>query len=530
MTSDVLLPTLETPGRVAGIHPTLHSYDKDLLQELAEQIALELRTRYVCISLVSDRNRQRLRTLAFWRGARLSENIEYSIQGTPCQVVLDAGFLIIPSRVTDLFPADHLLKEIDAESYLGVPLSDERGTRVGKLTIIDTEPFHGDVASYAAKLGHSAHRVMRALGRGCGQDVDRHTDVGQSSQRRLFPELVGRSRSFNSMLSKVAQVADSELPILITGETGTGKELVAEAIHRSSRRSHRPMVKVNCAALSPTLIESELFGHERGAFTDAHSSRAGFFQAADRGTLLLDEIGELSLEAQAKILRVLEYGEVTAVGSTATKKVDVRVVAATHRNLAADVESSRFRRDLFFRLNVVPIEIPPLRQRRSDILELARFFARRYATRIGKHFEDISPQLADRLLAHDWPGNVRELKNVIERTAALGRSPLLLPVDDVVPTDSRQLGSRQDRRLPQGFPSLESIVKGIGRETDRHIISLRALEKRYIQYVLGLCLGRVEGPQGAARLLEMNPSTLRSRIRKLGIRKPERWPARVSKD
>jgi formate hydrogenlyase transcriptional activator len=228
-------------------------------------------------------------------------------------------------------------------------------------------------------------------------------------------EIIGQSDAVKYVLCKVAQVAPTDSAVLILGETGTGKELVARAVHAASGRQNRPLVKINCAALPANLIESELFGHERGAFTDAHSRRLGRFEMAHRGTLFLDEIGELPLELQPKLLQVLEEGEFERLGGTRTLKVDVRIIAATNRDTEREVRRGHFREDLWYRLNVFPITVLPLRQRREDIPLLVDFFVRKFSRKIGKSIQTVPPDTLRELRDYDWPGNIRELANVIER-------------------------------------------------------------------------------------------------------------------
>jgi transcriptional regulator with GAF, ATPase, and Fis domain len=290
--------------------------------------------------------------------------------------------------------------------------------------------------------------------------------------------------------------------VLIQGETGTGKELFARAIHAGSRRREEPMVTVNCAAIPASLIESEFFGHEKGAFTGATAKREGRFALADGGTIFLDEIGELPLDLQAKLLRVLQEGTFEPVGSGRTQKVDVRVVAATNRDLRRESTDGKFREDLFYRLNVFPIQLPPLRDRLEDIPVLAEAFARRFAQRLGKKIEPLTPACAERLRAYAWPGNVRELENVIERaviTASSGRLNL-------------------SRALPEAVPALEAEAAE-GQVNGVHTVEeWEAMERRNLERALELCAGKVSGEQGAARLLGMNPSTLASRLKALGVK------------
>jgi transcriptional regulator with GAF, ATPase, and Fis domain len=290
--------------------------------------------------------------------------------------------------------------------------------------------------------------------------------------------------------------------VLILGETGTGKELIARAIHDRSPRRDRPLVKVNCSAISAGLVESELFGHVRGAFTGAVGSRTGRFEIADGGTLFLDEIGELPLDTQVKLLRVLQEREIEPVGSSKTRKVDVRVIAATNRDLEKDVAAGRFRADLYFRLNVLPIQMPPLREREGDVALLAHFFADRFARELGRRIERIAPEALRRLLGYPWPGNVRELSNVIERAVVLARGPVLEIGPELVPEAS-----------PASAPAPSSAPRGPGE-------TLEELERRHIQQTLERASWVVEGARGAAAALGMNASTLRSRMKKLGVRRP----------
>ncbi len=311
-----------------------------------------------------------------------------------------------------------------------------------------------------------------------------------------FEEIVGRASALRRVLDRVEQVAGTDSTVLITGETGTGKELVARAIHEHSHRRGQPMVSVNCGAISPGLVESELFGHERGAFTGALSRKIGRFELADGGTIFLDEIGDLPLDLQVKLLRVLQEGEFERVGATKTIKVDVRIIAATHRDIQQAMESGRFRADLFYRLNVFPIQVPALRERRDDIPVLVRHFVLKYATRLGKQIENIPKHTLDALAAYHWPGNIRELANVIERSVIVSRGSAL------------ELG---DWIAPQGAPPT-----GIGSRRS----TLQDAERAHILAVLEETRWRVSGPSGAAVKLGLKPTTLEARMKKLGITRP----------
>jgi len=310
----------------------------------------------------------------------------------------------------------------------------------------------------------------------------------------MFEEIVGASPSLRAVLTSVAQVAPTDSTVLITGETGTGKELVARAIHKRSPRAARAFVSVNCAAIPPTLIASELFGHEKGAFTGALQRRAGRFELADGGTIFLDEIGDLPPDTQLALLRVLQEREFERVGSSRPIKVDVRVIAATNRDLKSAIEHDAFRTDLFYRLNVFPIEMPPLRERVSDIPLLVEYFVDRYARQVGKSIRRIDKRTLDLVKSYGWPGNVRELQNVIERAVIICDSGTLT-------VDPRWLSQETAK-----------AVRPLGHE-------LTARERQMIETALAESRGRVAGPTGAAAKLGLHPSTLDSKIHALRIDK-----------
>jgi PAS domain S-box-containing protein len=308
----------------------------------------------------------------------------------------------------------------------------------------------------------------------------------------MFEEIVGTSRPLQAVLSRIAKVAPTDSTVLINGETGTGKELIARAVHKRSQRSGRPFVSVNCAALPPTLVSSELFGHEKGAFTGATERRLGRFEMADGGTIFLDEVGELLPDTQAALLRVLQEREIERVGGGQSIRVDVRVIAATNRDLNAAVANGTFRPDLLYRLNVFPIEIPPLRERKEDILILVEYFVQRYANRTGRNIRSIDQKTLDLLQSYDWPGNIRELQNVIERS-------IILSTADVFSVDELWLSKRTRSSL------------GAKPRTEQEIIEAALAESR----------GRVSGPSGAAAKLRIPPSTLETRIKALKINKQQ---------
>ncbi|MBV8557510.1 MAG: sigma 54-interacting transcriptional regulator, partial [Planctomycetaceae bacterium] len=315
-----------------------------------------------------------------------------------------------------------------------------------------------------------------------------------------FDEIIGRSPALLAVLDKIGRVAPTGATVLICGETGTGKELIARAIHSNSPRREKPLIKVNCAAMPAGLVESELFGHEKGAFTGAIDRRTGRFELAHGGTIFLDEIGELPAEAQAKLLRVLQELEFERIGGSTPIKVDVRIIAATNRDLLKAVREKTFREDLYYRLNVFPIQLPALRERSEDIPLLAQFLLDRFASRIGKRIEGISRETIRRLIAYPWPGNIRELENILERAVILAIGPTLeIGPDVLIPLDS----------APVGGPHL----------------ALEEVERNHTLTVLRQTGWVIDGPRGAASLLGLHPNTLRSRLKKLGIARSSHEPS-----
>jgi formate hydrogenlyase transcriptional activator len=318
-----------------------------------------------------------------------------------------------------------------------------------------------------------------------------------------FDEIIHKAASFHAILRQVEQVAPTDATVLILGESGTGKELLARAVHNHSKRRARPLVKVNCASLPTNLIESELFGHEKGAFTGALVKKIGRFELADGGTIFLDEIAEMPIELQAKLLRVLQEGELERLGNSKTTKVDVRVIAATNRELEQAVKAGTFREDLYYRLNVFPITSPPLRERREDISILVPHFLKKFRAKIGKPVRTVSPEAMQALQAYRWPGNVRELENMTERAVILSTGSVL---------------------EMENFPALSAVTPQLAVTTTPEmdgdsLRTLEEIEREYIVQVLKKTSWVVEGQKGAASILGLNPSTLRSRMQKLGMKK-----------
>jgi formate hydrogenlyase transcriptional activator len=407
------------------------------------------------------------------------------------------------------FAEDARLLAAGVQSYVRVPLQ-MRERLVGSMSFsrATAGPFPPDeVAIFEALARPIAAAVANAL---AFEEISRLTRRLQDEnlalrqeidERSMFEEIVGVSKALRDTLALVDKVAATDATVLLTGETGTGKELVARAIHRHSPRAKRALVAVNCAALPPSLIASELFGHEKGAFTGALQRRVGRFELASGGSIFLDEVGELPPEVQATLLRVLQEGTFERVGGSQPIASDARVIAATNRDLSAAVASGSFRSDLFYRLNVFPIEIPPLRQRREDLPILVEYFVARYAARLGKRFESIEKSSMDRVLAYSWPGNVRELQNVIERATILSEGAVLRVEESLIGGPG---GGSVASVSPAGLPLPDG---------------LREVERRQIEEALARAKGRVSGAKGAAAILGVPATTLESRIKRLGIDK-----------
>jgi formate hydrogenlyase transcriptional activator len=334
--------------------------------------------------------------------------------------------------------------------------------------------------------------------------------IEEIKETHNLEEIVGQSCSLAEVIEKVKLVASTDSSVLILGETGTGKELIARAVHSNSERKNRPLIKLNCAALPTGLIESELFGHEKGAFTGATDRRIGRFELANGGTIFLDEIGDMPSDVQVKLLRVLQEHEFERLGGSTPIKVDVRVIAATNRDLLRSVSEGVFRQDLYYRLNVFPVQLPPLRDRREDIPPLVHYFVRRFSLKIGRKISRISRETMERLISYSWPGNVRELENVIERAVILSRGIELEVAPDVPP--EMPPVARTQASAPRAAPE-EKRAAVFAPESMDHV------ERNHILEVLMRTNWRIEGTDGAAALLKLNPSTLRSRMKKLGVQR-----------
>ena len=658
----------------------------DFFRALVANLASALRVPYVLVAECTDDTRARVRTLAFWSRDGLVDDVEYALEGTPCQGVVGGTVGCYPDNIQALFPRDTDLVALNARGYLGVPIVTSTGGVAGHLAVIDDKPLPEDemttalLKTFAARAGVELERLRAArhievLGQQLsvaaerarslldinnavvlnltqdalftaitgalrrvvtfdrctiflhdtqknvlrmtssdstvpsrhfvpglelpldgshagwsfvnqrvffnsdlrvtrtypGEEVlldegfrslivvpmvvrgrsigtlnlgsrrpmefgEREAELLQEAANQValsienmreyeeigrlkaqlerenvylreeilgehnYEEIVGTSPALGSVVRTIDRVAPTDTTVLVMGETGTGKELIARAVHNRSSRRSRPLVKVNCGAIASGLIESELFGHVKGAFTGALERRTGRFELADGGTLFLDEIGELPLDMQVKLLRVLQEQEFEPVGSSRTVKVDLRVIAATNRNLQDEVTAGRFRADLFYRLNVLPILVPPLRDRREDVTQLAMFFVQKHAKRIGRTVDSVSRDSLDRLAAYSWPGNVRELENVIERALVLSQGGVLDAAQGLVSAGAPVSVARAPSRA--------------GRLDD--------VERAHIVATLDQTGWVIEGERGAARILDMHPNTLRSRMKKLGLERAKR--------
>jgi formate hydrogenlyase transcriptional activator len=431
-------------------------------------------------------------------------------RGTACDWVLRHRRWIVVSRRDELrerFPTTFRVMETEAmESLCALPLITGEDCRAVLFFMA------GRPGAYESLRRGLLEQVASAVA-GAMDDCLAHEEVASLRDRLAaenvylqeeiqethnFRDIVGRSAALRAVLSRVDVVAPTPTSVLILGETGTGKELIARAIHDHSPRRARPLVKVNCAAIASGLIESELFGHEKGAFTGATGQRIGRFELADGGTIFLDEIGEMPPALQVKLLRVLQEREFERVGGSEVIRVDVRLIAATNRDLQQAVTEGAFREDLYYRLNVFPIELPPLRDRREDIPLFVHHFLERLAGKVGRRIGRVPSAVLERLMAYPWPGNVRELENVVERALILSRGPELEVAPELLPAPAPVVAER----APASTPA-----------------SLEDVEREHIVAVLRQVGWRIEGPTGAARLLAMAPSTLRSRMQKLAIRR-----------
>lgn len=480
---------------------------RSLVQYLAA--SLEAKTAFVA---QINAERTGVRTLAVWSHGQHHDNYDFLLEGTPCERILSGEIQHFPDDIREQFPHDKTLKELDARSYLAIPMTDDHGDVVGHLAVIDDKPLNADERELSIFHIFAARATAELMRRRTEQQLDE----SRQRERRLrgerqrieaevaylreelrsrsdFAEIVGESDGVWKVLRSIDMVASTDSTVLILGETGTGKELAARAIHKNSNRRSGPFVRVNCAALPESLLESELFGHEHGAFTGATSQRSGRFELADSGTIFLDEIGEMTLAAQSRLLRVLQEHELERVGGSQTIQIDTRVIAATNRNLLDMVDDGGFREDLYYRLNVFPIQMPPLRDRLEDIPTLVRFFLTKLGGRLGRNIDKVPDGVFGQLRSYSWPGNIRELENIVERA-------MILTSGDTLQLPSGVIPSPKKRRNPAS-----------------KLRPLQDVEREHIESVLAHTGGVISGPAGAAVILDMNHNTLRSRLKKLGI-------------
>lgn len=421
-------------------------------------------------------------------------------------------FTVVADGLKTLGIGKYLLSEVnddniryDTNDLSGIPLM--AGTR--KVGVLWTEPHIADSECMQAISSQISMALAHII---ANEEIERQATQIENLKKALLEardlldgdldttknnlELIGTSASMQTVLRLMSQVSKTQSTVLLLGETGTGKEVIAKTIHQNSLRKNEVMITVNCAALPASLIESELFGHEKGSFTGADERRIGKWELAHNGTLFLDEIGDMPPDLQVKLLRALQEKEIERIGGKAPVKTDVRIIAATHKDLQEEVKKGNFRSDLFFRLNIFPIAVPPLRERKQDIPALAFHFMEKYARRSGRKVTAISSKVYKKLSAYNWPGNVRELENVMERCVILASKPII-----------HQL------HLPVGEESLSAAVE------KTRVKTIDEVDREHIMQVLKSCKGKVAGPGGAAEALRIPPTTLHSMIKRLGIRK-----------
>ena len=487
---------------------------EDFLLELAKHITLTLTMRYAMITECANDAKTRLRTLCYVDGEKVLDNIEYDTADIPCEIIMQGKDFFMPQGVEAKFP-----KEKGIESAVGVPIySTKSGEIIGHILAIDPNPVTTEknqtsiLKIFASRAGAEIERMKaeKELEKANEQlklrlkEIETLKNQLQLENKYLqeeikltynFEEIVSRSKDFQKILQQIQQVASTDATVLVLGESGTGKELIARAVHNISNRSKRPLVKVNCATLPANLIESELFGHEKGAFTGAMERKIGRFELADGGSIFLDELGELPIELQAKLLRVLQEGEFERLGNPKTMKVNVRVIAATNRNLLQAIEKKEFREDLYYRLNVFPIVCPPLRDRKEDIPLLVKHFCQKHEGKIGRKITNIPSKVMDALMDYNWPGNIRELENIIERAMILSQGGSL----------------EYGEWIPLEKVSANNHTSSAAKLED--------VEKEHILDVLKKTGWKVSGEKGAAKILGLNPTTLEARMKKMGIKR-----------
>jgi transcriptional regulator with GAF, ATPase, and Fis domain len=494
-------------------------YQYNILDTLPEQVFDDITylASYICespIALISlvDEKRQWFKSKHRFNISETARDVSFC-----AHAIYDSKpFVVRDATKDERFARNPLVtSDPNIRFYAGAPLITSDGHALGTLCVIDHK---------SREISPKQLKALKALSRQVIQLLDErrlaqklaqaNNDIVYLRQEILsdhnFGEIIGNSEALKQVMHKTGQVAETDATVLIVGETGTGKELIARATHDRSLRKSRPMIKVNCATLPANLIESELFGHEKGSFTGAHSTRVGRFEMANGSTIFLDEIGELPLDLQSKLLRVLQEGEFERLGSSRTIKVNVRVIAATNRDLEKACQEGTFRSDLYYRLHVFPIVLPPLRERKEDIPLLVNAFVESANKRLGKSIKTISQKTLEGLQNYSWYGNIRELQSVIERAAIITQGSQLQLVDDLKP---QQQTSCSLKPAPSPPPVIKQSI------SDDQLLTLEEIEKCHIIRVLEKTHWRIEGENAASDILGLNPSTLRSRLRKLGIKR-----------
>jgi transcriptional regulator with GAF, ATPase, and Fis domain len=493
---------------------TARAREEQLFPALAQFIGGALQVSKAVISRVLDAGH--VRTLAVWSRGIAGANYDYPLAGTPCREVLEGRTVHHPAGLEQRFPQTSQ----GYQGYFGMPLSGARDEILGHLCVYDARALEisprqrlfceivaGRAAGELQRL--AAERRMQAQNRYLQEEINAAHDTA---------EIIGASGGLAKVLDTVRRIASTEAPVLICGETGTGTELIARAIHSASRRAERPFIKLDCAALPAELLESALFGREPDGAPGDVERREGRLELADGGTIFLDEIAELGLAAQARLLRVLEVRDFEPIGSRSTLKVDVRIVAATQRDLRKAVRDGQFREDLHSRLTVCPIELPPLRARAADVPLLVQYFAQKYATRVGRRIEGIDPGTLIALSRYPWPGNVRELKNLVERALILNTAPVLKIPPEMLAVDSAAQHAEVAATATGIYrgPTF-SMPPATAEIDDTENTGLHHVQREHILRVLNATHWVIEGNAGAALKLGMKPATLRHRMKKLGI-------------
>lgn len=493
-----------------------------------------LKVQYAGMSRIISEDPLVVRVTNIWERDHFGKSFEYNVAGSPCELVVDGDFQAFEKGVMSKYPDSELFKKYSAESYMAVPISDSKKQPIGHFFLIDDGIMERkNWIENLLRLGALRMRLeiertdaleaLEEMNQNLEIKVKERTKALTESNANLeeaikeveelrdklhaenvylkeeiklnhnFEDIISKDKGFKKVLNEIEKVAKTNSTVLILGETGTGKEVLTRSIHSISDRNNKPLVKVNCAALPATLIESELFGHEKGAYTGATSSKQGRFELANDGTLFLDEVGEIPLELQPKLLRALQEGEFERVGGVKTLKVNVRVIAATNRDLEKSIEKGEFRSDLYYRLNVFPIHVPPLRERKGDIPLLVNHFIHKYSQKLGNEITKIPQNTINQLTKYNWPGNVRELENIIERAVIVSEG---------------------------GNLKIGDWLKGEVERDGGQLVSLESYERDYIIKVLSSTNWKISGKSGAAEILDMKPTTLESRMKKLKISRP----------